>query len=63
MFIQEVEIFKGLEVTRNNNYSTDSYEVISDDGYTFYKLFQNSQEKLPEVEWFSQKNMLMRIKV
>lgn len=58
-----MKLFKGVEVSRNNNYTTDSYKIIEEDGYTFFKLFQKADEKLPEEEWFSQKNVVMRMVV
>lgn len=50
-------------VTRNNNYSTDSYLITEEGGITFYLLHQKDNEKLPEAEYFSQKNMVLRMKV
>jgi hypothetical protein len=60
--ILEVELFKGVEVHRNNNYSIDSYKVTKSDDFTFYQLWSEGAYKIPEEEWFKQQNLLMRIK-
>lgn len=38
--VESVSLLKGVEMIRNNNYTTDSYHVLEEDGYTFYKLVQ-----------------------
>lgn len=35
LHIQSVLLYKGIEVTRNNNYSVDSYEVVKEEGYLY----------------------------
>ena len=59
--VESVKVLKGVEVIRNNNYTTDSYQIIEEDGYTFYKLVQKSNEKLPEEEWFRQRNVILKL--
>ena len=55
------ELYKGLEVVRNNNYAIDSYQILNKEQHTFYKLWEKGSYKIPEEEWESQRNLLMRI--
>ena len=39
--IKKITLFKGLRVNRNDNYSTDSYDIKNqEEGFTVYKLFE-----------------------
>ena len=57
---------KGLQVYRNKNYSTDSYnkdESESNDGIIAYQLYKQKNEKYPEVEWESTKKINARFEL
>ena len=50
LYFSKVSLFKGVHVLRNNNYTTDSYNIIQGEeaNLTEYALWQLENQKLAE---------------